>query len=109
MPDGCIADPTLQCIGTPVGLSCPAGDAPQRPGVVCSDPSPQADGTDGYCCATGFTGSTCAQDASVQGCQFPSIGFVCIGADMPDQANPAITCSAPVVDPNTGGALYCCL
>jgi hypothetical protein len=92
------------------GVDCTGGANPEGdfPGYLCSTPSPQADGTDGYCCAVGFTGSTCTQNFAVQGCVYPSVGFSCAGTDVPDESDPSLTCSAGVADPNTGDTLYCC-
>jgi hypothetical protein len=106
----CAADSSLACATGTDGVDCSGGANPEveYPGYVCSTPSPQADGTDGYCCATGFSGSTCTQDTTVQGCQFPSVGFSCAGTDAPDQADPSLTCSTGVADPTTGDTLYCC-
>jgi len=107
---GCNADPTLACDAGSDGVDCASpSDNPESffPGYICSDPSPQSDGTTGYCCATGFATSTCAQDDSVTGCAYPSVGFSCTGTDTPDQADSSLTCSDPVVDAN-GDSLYCC-
>jgi hypothetical protein len=107
---GCTVDSSLACDAGTDGVDCYAGGNPEAdfPGYICSTPSPQADGTDGYCCATGFSGSTCAQDLSVQGCVYPSIPFSCAGTDAPDQSDPSLNCSSGVADPNTGDTLYCC-
>jgi hypothetical protein len=107
----CAVDSSLACDPGSDGISCPAGgDNPEAdfPGYICSAPSPQADGSDGFCCATGFTSSTCTQDASVSGCVYPSVGFSCSGTDTPDQADPSLNCSSATIDPNTGDSLYCC-
>jgi hypothetical protein len=108
---GCVADSSLACDAGSDGVDCSSSsDNPESdfPGYICSDPSPQGDGTIGYCCATGFSGSTCAQDDSVTGCAYPSVGFSCTGTDTPDQADSSLTCSDPTTDPNTGDQLYCC-
>jgi hypothetical protein len=106
----CVVDATLACRPGTDGVDCVAGGNPEAdfPGYVCSPPSPQADGSDGYCCATGFAGSTCVQSFSVQGCTYPTIGFSCAGTDTPGEADPSLNCSAGVVDPQTGDVLYCC-
>jgi hypothetical protein len=106
----CVADLSLSCDPGTDGVDCPAGRNPEMdlPGYLCSNPSPQSDGTDGYCCATGFSGSTCMQNSSVPGCVYPTIGFSCTGSDTPDMADPSLTCSAPVTDPTTGDPMYCC-
>jgi hypothetical protein len=106
----CAADSSLACDAGSTGVSCPPGDNPEAAfsGYICSDPSTQPDGSDGYCCATGFATSTCGQDTSVSGCAYPSVGFSCTGSDTPDQADPSLTCSAAVTDPNTGDQLFCC-
>jgi hypothetical protein len=92
------------------GVSCTGGASPEQafPGYICSAPSPQTDGSDGYCCATGFTGSTCTQDPTVDSCAYPSVGFSCGGTDTPDMADPNLTCSTGTPDPTTGDTLYCC-
>lgn len=107
---GCSLDSSLACDPGTDGVDCVGGANPEAayPGYICSAPAPQSDGSDGYCCATGFSGSTCAQDLSVAGCVDPSVGFSCAGTDTPDQADPALNCSAGVADPNTGDTLYCC-
>lgn len=107
---GCVADSTLACDAGSDGVSCPPGGNPEAdfPGYICSAPSPQPDGSDGYCCATGFSGSTCSQDPTVDGCAYPSVGFSCAGTDSPDQADPSLNCSTGVADPTTGDTLYCC-
>jgi hypothetical protein len=107
---GCEVDSTLSCGAGEDPISCTGGGDPEAvyPGDICSVPSDQGGGVSGYCCAPGFTGSTCAQDSSVDGCVFPSDGFSCTGADTPDQADPTLNCSAPTTDPNTGDQLYCC-
>jgi hypothetical protein len=108
--NGCASDGTLVCAAGSTGVDCPPGDNPEAafPGYVCSDPSPQSDGTQGYCCATGFASSTCTQDDSVQGCAYPSVGFSCSGPDTPDQADGSLVCSAGAFDPPSGFTLYCC-
>lgn len=108
---GCAPDSTLACDAGSDGVTCASSaDNPEAdfPGYICSAPSPQSDGSIGYCCATGFTGSTCAQDDSVAGCAYPSVGFSCTGSDTPDQADSSLICSDPTIDPNTGDSLYCC-
>jgi hypothetical protein len=110
--NGCAADPSLSCDMGSSGVDCPPGDDPKAafPGDVCSAPAVQADGTDGYCCATGFTPGTtsCVQDASVQSCEYPALGFSCSGSDSPGQADPSLSCSTGTADPSTGLTLYCC-
>jgi hypothetical protein len=106
---GCSADGTLSCDPGTVGVDCTGGaDAETEfPGYICSAPATQSDGSDGFCCAEGFSGSTCSQDLSVSGCVDPSVGFSCTGTDTPDQADASLNCSAAVVDSN-GDSLYCC-
>jgi hypothetical protein len=106
----CTSDPTLQCDPGTDGVQCLAGGNPDAnfPGYVCSDPTAQPDGTDAFCCATGFNGSTCGHDESVQGCPYPSVGFSCSGSDTPDQADANLICSTPTQDPNTNDQLFCC-
>jgi hypothetical protein len=107
---GCVVDATIACEPGTDGVDCAQGGNPEAnfPGYVCSAPGPQPDGTDGYCCATGFTASTCATDTSIPGCGFPSVGFSCAGSDTPTDADPSLTCSAGVVDQATGDTLFCC-
>jgi hypothetical protein len=108
--NGCASDTTLACAIGSTGVDCPSGDNPEAafPGYVCSSPSPQGDGTQGYCCATGFANSSCAQDDAVAGCAYPSVGFSCSGPDTPDQADGSLACSVGVFDPSSGLTLYCC-
>jgi hypothetical protein len=107
-PQGCQDDASLHCSSPDeLGISCPAGTSPDSPTLVCSDPTPNPDGSDGYCCIT-WSG-TCTEDPSVTGCQYPSYGFSCAGSDTPDQADPTLTCSTATPDPNTGDSLYCCV
>jgi hypothetical protein len=91
-------------------VDCNEGDDPgaEFPGYVCSAPAPQPDGTNGYCCATGFAGSSCASDLSVPGCVFPAVGLSCTGTDKPTDADPSLTCSAGITGPTKGDTLYCC-
>jgi hypothetical protein len=107
---GCSPDPSLTCDAGSDPYDCAAGDNPETydASLRCSDPSPQSDGTDGFCCATGFSGSTCAQDPTVSGCGYPSVGFSCTGSDTPDQADATLVCSSAPIDPTTGDSLYCC-
>jgi hypothetical protein len=108
--NGCVSDTTLACDVGSTGVDCPPGDNPEAafPGYVCSDPSTQYDNSLGYCCATGFTSSSCAQDNAVAGCAYPSVGFSCSGPDSPDQADGSLVCSVGVFDPPSGFTLYCC-
>jgi hypothetical protein len=111
---GCSADGTLACDTSKgeVGVDCTGGATPAADanfgGYICSDPATQSDGSDGYCCATGFTGSTCVQDPSVDSCAYPSVGFSCTGSDTPDMADGSLSCSTGVQDPTTGDMLFCC-
>lgn len=106
----CATDPSLQCDPGSAGVDCAtASDNPEAldPTFICSAPSQQSDGTYGYCCAQ-LSNTTCAQDTSVQGCAYPSLGFSCGGTDTPEAADPALTCSTGVADPTTGLTLFCC-
>jgi len=106
IPSGCSADSTLTCDVDALGISCPSGTSPDDPTLICSDPSPSADGTtDGFCCLTWVTsGTTCSPDATVTGCDYPSYGFSCTGSDTPDTEDASLTCSA---DQGTG--TFCCV
>jgi hypothetical protein len=107
---GCSPDSTLTCDPGADPYDCAAGDNPESydPSLRCSDPSTQPDGTDGFCCATGFGSSSCAEDPTVDGCAYPSVGFSCASSDTPDEADPTLLCSDAVIDPATGDSLYCC-
>jgi hypothetical protein len=104
----CASDSTLACDAGSDGVDCPAGVAPDASFGICSDPSPQADGTDGYCCVTA-TFTDCVQDDSVTAaCDFPSFGFSCSpGSPDPSTDDPSLTCSAPATLPD-GNDGYCC-
>jgi hypothetical protein len=105
----CGPDPTVSCDPGTDGYTCMGGSLPSpEPGFVCSAPLPQPNGNRAYCCARLGHGSTCKPDASIQGCLHPSVGFACSGSDAPDQEDPALICSASVIDPKSGDALYCC-
>jgi hypothetical protein len=109
---GCSLDPSLACDVGSDGVDCTGGANPEAAysGYICSAPSPQSDGSDGYCCATGFAGSTCVQDPSVEAssCIYPEIGFTCAAADSPDGADPTLSCTSVGSDPATGDSLWCC-
>jgi|SRR5579859_4906538 len=108
---GCSADPTLACAAGSTGVACPPGGHPQTalPGYVCSDPATQADGSGKYCCVPNSTsGTTCAEDDTVPGCAYPSIGVSCSLGDSPEQPDSSLQCSAGVADPAAGTTQYCC-
>jgi len=108
IPPGCNADPGLDCSGGGTGVTCPSGAAPDETAGVCSDPSPQADGTDGYCCID-IVDTGCSQDDSVTGCDATSYGFSCAGgSNDPSVDDPSLVCSMAVTDPTTGNDDYCC-
>ena len=109
VPAGCNSDPTLSCVSGSDGITCPSGTTPDSTAGVCSDPSDQGNGTDGFCCIA-ITDTGCTQDDTVQGCDFPSFGFSCAGGSAdPSADDPSLTCSQPTTDPNTGDDLYCCV
>jgi hypothetical protein len=107
---GCSADATLDCSADPssTGMSCVGGATPDTTTQICSFPSPQGGGVDGYCCVpiTPSSSTTCAPDDTVTGCQYPSIGFSCLTGDNPTSLDASLTCSTPT----TVGTedLFCC-
>ncbi|HEY1691857.1 MAG TPA: hypothetical protein VGG39_06830 [Polyangiaceae bacterium] len=108
IPAGCNADDTLDCSGGGTGVSCASGTTPDESAGVCSDPSPQADGTDGFCCIA-FADPGCSQDDTVTGCDDTSYGFSCTsGSDDPSVSDTSLVCSTSVTDPTTGNDDYCC-
>jgi hypothetical protein len=108
IPAGCNSDGSLDCSGGGTGITCPGGTTPDETAGVCSDPSPQADGTDGFCCIA-ITDTGCAQDDTVTGCDDTSYGFSCAsGSADPSADDPSLVCSTPVTDPTTGNDDYCC-
>ncbi len=75
--------------------------------LVCGDGVPGAtDGTEAFCCID-FTSNTCAADPDVVGCSADSYGFSCTSTASPDQEDPSLTCSDPIVGKD-GKTLYCC-
>ena len=109
VPPGCNSDSSLDCSGGGEGISCPSGTAPNPSAGVCSDPSDQGDGTDGYCCIPFSGDSACSVDDTVTGCEYPSYGFSCTDASTsPDQGDSSLVCSQGVSDPN-GNTDYCCV
>jgi hypothetical protein len=108
--DSCTADSSLSCDAGATGVDCPSGVTPDSSFGICSDPSGQSDGSDGYCCVSGETFSDCTQDDSVTAtCDYPSFGFSCSsGSPDPSTDDTSLTCSTPTTDPNTGNDLYCC-
>jgi hypothetical protein len=104
---GCAADSSLNCAGGGTGISCPSSTTPDDSAGICSDPSDNGDGTDGFCCIT-VTDTGCSQDDSVTGCEYPSFGFSCTaGSPDPSADDSSLTCSTPVSDPD-GNDDYCC-
>jgi hypothetical protein len=105
-----VQDLSLACDPGSTGFDCPRGENPEATdsSLICSDPSPQTNGTDGYCCATLSGTTTCTQDTSIQDCAYPSVGFSCSGTDTPEQADTSLTCSTGTPDPSSGLTLYCC-
>jgi hypothetical protein len=107
---GCMADATLDCSADPssTGMSCVGGATPDTTTQICSYPSDQGGGVDGYCCVaiTPTSGTTCAPDDTVTGCQYPSIGFSCLTGDDPTSLDASLNCSVPT----TVGSedLFCC-
>jgi hypothetical protein len=109
VPAGCAADGTLDCSGGGEGISCPSGTTPDDSAGVCSVPTTNTDGTDGFCCIT-VTDTGCSQDATVTGgCEYPSYGFSCSsGSADPSADDSSLTCSSAVTDATTGNDDYCC-
>jgi hypothetical protein len=104
---GCVADNGLDCTAGGTGISCPSGTTPDDTAGICSDPSSQADGTDGFCCIT-ITDTGCSQDDTVTGCDYPSYGFSCTsGSPDPGTEDSSLNCSTATPDPN-GNDDYCC-
>jgi hypothetical protein len=106
---GCTADSSIVgCTGASIGFSCTGAASPDQDdsSLVCSAATPGGSATL-YCCAS-YTPSvgTCAQDAMVQGCPSPSIGFSCSGSDSPAMVNPSLNCGAGA--PGGAGTAYCC-
>ncbi len=88
---GCTADSSIVgCKGSSIGFSCTGTTSPDQgdPSLVCS--AGTASGSASLFCCASYTPSigTCAQDATVQGCPSPSIGFSCSGSDSPQMVNP---------------------
>jgi hypothetical protein len=108
IPDGCSADDSLDCSGGGTGITCPSGTTPDPSAGVCSDPSDQGDGTDGFCCIA-FSDPGCTQDDTVTAsCEYPSYGFTCAsGSADPSADDPSLNCSAPSTDAD-GNDIYCC-
>jgi hypothetical protein len=108
IPAGCSADDGLDCSGGGQGVDCPSGTTPDETAGICSVPSPQSDGTDGFCCID-ITDTGCSQDDSVTGgCDYPSYGFSCTsGSPDPSTEDASLTCSTAVADPD-GNDDYCC-
>jgi hypothetical protein len=108
VPAGCSADDSLDCSGGGNGISCPSGTTPDDSAGICSDPSDQGDGTDGFCCIT-IADTGCSQDDTVTGCDYPSYGFSCAsGSADPSTDDTTLVCSTATPDPN-GNDDYCCV
>jgi hypothetical protein len=104
---GCVADDSLGCADSATGISCPGGTTPDDTAGICSDPTTNSDGTDGFCCIT-IADTGCSQDDSVTGCEYPSFGFSCTGGSPdPSSEDSSLNCSTPTSDPN-GNDDYCC-
>jgi hypothetical protein len=103
---GCSVDGTLVCSGGATGESCYGGALPDSSSQICSDPTPNADGSQGYCCAPFTGGNTCIADSTVGGCAYPSYGFSCAAGDNPMNGDATLVCSTPV----SAGTqdLFCC-
>jgi hypothetical protein len=104
---GCVADDSLGCADSATGISCPGGTVPDDSAGICSDPTTNSDGTDGFCCIT-IADTGCSQDDSVTGCEYPSFGFSCTsGSPDPSTEDSSLNCSQPTSDPD-GNDDYCC-
>jgi hypothetical protein len=105
---GCASDSSLDCSGGGEGISCPSGTVPDDSAGICSVPTTNSDGTDGFCCIT-ITDTGCSQDPTVTGgCEYPSYGFSCTsGSPDPSADDSSLTCSSPATDAN-GNDDYCC-
>ena len=106
---GCTADSSVVgCTGASIGFSCTGTAQPGQgdSSLVCSGGTPSGSATL-FCCASYAPSSgTCAEDATVQGCVGPSIGFSCSGSDTPESVNPSLNCGGGV--PGGAGMAYCC-
>ena len=105
---GCIADSTVSgCSSDASGYSCTGSEAPSDTDSSLSCSAGTIDGAETlYCCVALGSGSTCAEDPTVEGCTGSSFGFSCLGSDTPEDADPSLTCSAGTFD--NGETLYCC-
>jgi len=104
----CAQDPAVTgCLAGSMGYSCVGSDTPEQSdgSLVCSTGTP-GNGNTEYCCVP-WTSSACAQDSSVQGCQYPSVGFSCTGSTAPSQVDASLTCSSGTPG-NNGETLFCC-
>jgi hypothetical protein len=106
----CSTDPSLRCSpGT--GYSCSGNVTPEDtdPTLACSSGLGLASGLVGYCCVPGGlpTGSSCAADASVAGCQLGSFGYSCTGTTRPEDVQSTLVCSDGVA--NGSSTDYCCI
>jgi len=109
---GCDVWAPIQCPIGLRGIAC-EGDTPDQDGLLhgsydCSDPTPEPDGSQGYCCywsGFGVDGGACVA-GSVKGCPFPGIGFTCPASSTPE-AQGTLQCT---VVPNLvpGPTRYCC-
>ena len=95
----CAADSSLTCDAGSTGYTCTGGAVigTDDPTFICSDPTAMQDGTNGQCCITTFTDSSCQADSSLQ-CEEPSIGFSCATGDNPMDSDPTLNCSVPAGD-----------
>jgi hypothetical protein len=106
----CIADDSVVgCTGGSYGFSCTSTDTPTDadPSLDCSDPTVDNNGNSDYCCISFSSKSSCAPDASVEGCTGDSYGFSCTSTDTPEESQPSLNCSDPATGPNNE-LLYCC-
>lgn len=116
-PNGCSADPTVDCSGSGAdGYSCAAGDNPAAEDSTLSCSIPTSDpntGNDDYCCFTWSPaggGSTCVPDDELTSqCPDPnSYGYQCDSGDDPTSLDPSLTCSTNTPDPDGVHDDYCC-
>jgi hypothetical protein len=103
----CAADSSVACEAGASGYSCTGSDTPaQSDGSLVCSTGTAGSGDTRYCCVA-WTSASCGQDASVQGCAYPSVGFACSGSSSPSQIDTSLTCSDPTAGAN-GETLYCC-
>jgi hypothetical protein len=110
---GCNVDITLSCPAGSTGFACDIGSNPESedPALSCTDPKPDGDNDDDYCCFTGFTGNstTCQPDDDVSlACADGTFGFSCVIGDVPTTFDATLVCSDSS-DAVTGESDFCCV